>query len=42
MQSLRKVKMPSRREYTRSKDTEWLYNNAPDVFADKMRAADVI
>lgn len=37
----RKVNRTSRREFTRSKDTEDLYNNAPDIFADKMRAADV-
>lgn len=37
----RKVNRVSRREYTRSEYTESLYNNAPDVFADKMRAADV-
>lgn len=37
----RKVNRTSRREYTRSKYTEWLYNNDPDVFADKMRAAEV-
>ena len=37
----RKVNRVSRREYTRSKYTENLYKNSPDVFADKMRAADV-
>ena len=37
----RKVNRTSRREYTRSKDTEKLYRKSPDVFADKMRAADV-
>ncbi|MDD5901460.1 MAG: hypothetical protein PUC73_11280 [Lachnospiraceae bacterium] len=37
----RKVNRTSRREYTRSKYTEWLYHNTPDVFADKMRAAEV-
>lgn len=37
----RKVNKISRREYTRSNDTEKLYNRSPDVFADKMRAADV-
>ena len=37
----RKVNKVSRREYTRSEYTESLYNHAPDVFADKMRAADV-
>ena len=37
----RKVNKVSRREYTRSNYTEALYNNDPDVFADKMRAADV-
>jgi len=37
----RKVNRTSRREYTRSKYTEWLYHNTPDVFADKLRAAEV-
>ena len=37
----RKVNRTSRREYTRSKDTERLYKRSPNVFADKMRAADV-
>ena len=37
----RKVNRRSRREYTRSDYTESLYNKTPDVFADKMRAADV-
>ena len=37
----RKVNKKSRNEYTRSQYTEGLYNHAPDVFADKMRAADV-
>ncbi len=37
----RKVNRVSRREYTRSKYTENLYKKAPDIFADKMRAADV-
>ncbi len=37
----RKVNRTSRREYTRSNDTEKLYKNSPDVFADKMRAADI-
>lgn len=37
----RKVNRVSRKEYTRSNYTESLYNNAPDVFADKMRVADV-
>lgn len=37
----RKVNRVSRNEYTRSNYTESLYNRAPDVFADKMRAADV-
>ena len=37
----RKVNRTSRREYTRSKYTEWLSNNEQDVFADKMRAAEV-
>ena len=38
----RKVNKISRDEYTRSQYTESLYNQAPDVFADKMRAADVV
>ena len=37
----RKVNRVSIREYTRSNYTESLYNQAPDVFADKMRAAEV-
>lgn len=37
----RKVNKVSRREYTRSNYTESLYSHAPEVFADKMRAADV-
>ena len=37
----RKVNKVSRREYTRSEYTEGLYNRSPEVFADKMRAADV-
>lgn len=37
----RKVNRVSRNEYTRSNYTESLYNHAPDVFADKMRAAEV-
>mgnify|MGYP006967117595 CR=1 FL=1 len=37
----RKVNKISRREYTRSNYTESLYSHAPEVFADKMRAADV-
>ena len=37
----RKVNKTSRQEYTRSNYTESLYNTAPDVFADKMRAADI-
>ena len=37
----RKVNKQSRNEYTRSQYTESLYNQAPKVFADKMRAADV-
>lgn len=37
----RKVNRTSRREYTRSRDTETLYKTTPDVFADKMRAADI-
>ncbi len=37
----RKVNRVSRREYTRSNDTEKLYRNAPNIFADKMRAADI-
>lgn len=36
-----KVNKQSRNEYTRSNYTEGLYKKAPDVFADKMRAADV-
>ena len=36
----RKVNKISRREYTRSNYTEKLYNKSPDIFADKMRAAD--
>lgn len=34
-----KVNRTSRREYTRSNDTERLYNRERNVFADKMRAA---
>ena len=34
-----KVNQDSRKEYTRSEYTEKIYNKAPDVFADKMRAA---
>ena len=37
----RKVNKISRQEYTRSKYTEKLYKKSPDVFADKMRAADI-
>lgn len=37
----RKVNKISRNEYTRSNDTEKLYRTARDVFADKMRAADI-
>lgn len=37
----RKVNKKSWNEYTRSDYTEKLYNKAPDVFADKMRAAEV-
>lgn len=37
----RKVNRRSRKEYTRSEYTEGLYNKTPDVFADKMRAADI-
>lgn len=37
----RKVNKKSRDEYTRSNYTESLYNRSKDVFADKMRAADV-
>ena len=36
-----KVNRTSRREYTRSEDTERLARRTPDVFADKMRAADI-
>lgn len=38
----RKVNRTSRKEYTRSNYTESLYKKAPDVFADKMRAADIV
>ena len=37
----RKVNKKSRDEYTRSNYTESLYRTSPDVFADKMRAAEV-
>ena len=37
----RAVNRTSRREYTRSKDTARLYRDNTEVFADKMRAADV-
>ena len=37
----RNVNRVSRKEYTRSKYTESLYKHSPDVFADKMRAAEV-
>ena len=37
----RVVNRTSRREYTRSKDTARLYRDNTEVFADKMRAADV-
>jgi hypothetical protein len=37
----RNVNRVSRREYTRSNYTEKLYKQSPDIFADKMRAADV-
>ncbi len=36
-----KVNRTSRREYTRSEDTERLYRKDRDTFADKMRMADV-
>lgn len=36
-----KVNRTSRREYTRSEDTEKLARRTPDAFADKMRAADI-
>mgnify|MGYP002569599600 CR=1 FL=1 len=36
-----KVNRTSRREYTRSEDTERLVRRTPDAFADKMRAADI-
>lgn len=36
-----KVNRTSRREYTRSEDTERLAQRTPDAFADKMRAADI-
>ena len=37
----RKVNQTSRREYTKSRYSEWLYDHSPDIFADKMRAADI-
>ncbi len=37
----RKVNQTSRREYTRSKDTESLYKYSKDIFAAKMRAAEI-
>lgn len=36
-----KMNRTSRREYTRSEDTERLARRTPDAFADKMRAADI-
>lgn len=36
-----KVNRTSRREYTRSEDTERLARRTPDAFVDKMRAADI-
>ena len=36
-----KANRTSRREYTRSEDTERLARRTPDAFADKMRAADI-
>ena len=36
-----KVNRTSRREYTRSEDTERLARRTPDAFTDKMRAADI-
>ena len=36
-----KVNRTSRREYTRSEDTERLARRTPDAFADKMRAANI-
>ena len=36
-----KVNRTSRREYTRSENTERLARRTPDAFADKMRAADI-
>ena len=36
-----KVNRTSRREYTRSEDTERLARRTPDAFADKIRAADI-
>ena len=36
-----KVNRTSRREYTRSEDTERLARRTPDAFADKMRVADI-
>lgn len=38
---LHKVDRTTKREYTRSNDTRRQYVNAPDIFADKMRAADI-
>ncbi len=38
----RKVNKTSIREYTRSKSTEVLSKNQPDIFADKMRASDIM
>jgi len=37
-----KVNRISRKEYTRSNYSEALYKHAPDIFADKMRAADAV
>lgn len=36
-----KVNRTSRREYTRSNDTERLYRKSTDAFADKMRSAEI-
>lgn len=37
----RKVNKQSRKEYTRSNDTEKLYRKSPETFADKLRASDI-
>lgn len=38
----RKVNKISVREFTRSKGTEALFKNRPDIFADKMRTSDIL